>query len=78
MGKISVGGLMYKAFRFRAYPTKDQAAALETMVETRRHLDNRALAERKDAWEQEQRGVSSVDQSATLKTQRLANPLSWL
>ncbi len=47
---------------------------METMVETHRHLYNRALAARKAAWEHEQRGVSYGDQSATLKTQRLANP----
>lgn len=65
---------MQKAFKYRAYPTKAQATAMATMVETHRHLYNRALAERKDAWEQERRSVSYGDQSATLKTQRLTNP----
>lgn len=65
---------MRKSYKFRAYPTKAQAATMETMVETHRHLYNRALAERKDAWEQEQRGVSYGDQSATLKAQRATNP----
>ncbi len=44
------------------------------MVETHRHRYNRALSERKDTWERQQRGVSYGDQSATLKAQRLANP----
>lgn len=65
---------MRKSYTYRAYPTRAQAAAMATMVETQRHLYNRALAERKDAWEQERRGVSYGDQSATLKAQREANP----
>ena len=65
---------MLKAYKYRAYPTREQSAAMATMVETHRHLYNRALAARKDAWEQERRSVSYGDQSATLKAQRLANP----
>lgn len=63
-----------KAFKYRAYPTKVQAEAMAEMVETHRRLYNRALAERKDAWEQEQRPVSYGDQSASLKAQRADNP----
>ena len=44
------------------------------MLDTHRHLYNRALAERKDAWEQEQRSVHYTDQSAQLKVDRTANP----
>src|SRR5438876_8495626 len=47
---------------------------MEAMVETHRHLYNRALAQRKEAWEQERRGVSYGDQSATLKAQRVVDP----
>lgn len=65
---------MLKAFKYRAYPTTAQADAMAEMVDTHRHLYNRALAERKDAWEREQRSVSYGDQSATLKAQRLVNP----
>ena len=65
---------MRRSYKYRAYPTKAQAAAMATMVETHRHLYNRALAERKHAWEQEQRGISYGDQSATLRAQRAANP----
>src|SRR5690242_14750338 len=65
---------MLKAYKYRAYPTREQAEAMQEMVETHRHLYNRALAERKDAWEQERRSVSYGDQSATLKGQRETNP----
>jgi len=63
-----------RAFRYRLYPTRRQTRALLTMLDTHRHLYNRALAERKDAWEQEQRSVRYSDQSAQLKTERTINP----
>src|SRR4051794_5334237 len=65
---------MLKAYKYRAYPTRAQSEAMTELVETHRHLYNRALAERNDAWEQEQRSVSYGDQSATLKAQRESNP----
>jgi transposase len=65
---------MRKAFVFRLYPTKAQAAALTEQVDTHRHLYNRALAERKATWETEQRSVTYGEQSASLKTQRTENP----
>src|SRR5579885_1218930 len=64
---------MRKAFKYRIYPNKKQAQGLSMMVETHRHLYNRALAERKNAWEQEERSVSYQDQSAQLKEERLTN-----
>lgn len=64
---------MRKAFKFRIYPNKKQAQGLVTMLETHRHLYNRALAERKNAWEQEDRSVSYQHQSAHLKEERLTN-----
>jgi putative transposase len=54
-----------KRFKYRAYPTKAQAAAMAALVGTHRHRYNRALAERQDAREQERRGISSGDRSAT-------------
>ncbi len=64
---------MYKAFKYKIYPTRQQEAAMVTMLETHRHLYNRALAERKDAWEQERRSVSYYDQTGQLKYERLTN-----
>lgn len=65
---------MYKAFKFRAYPTAAQETAMLDMLDTHRHLYNRALAERKDAYEQEQRTVRYGEQSGHLKNERLSNP----
>jgi putative transposase len=64
---------MRKAYKYRLYPTKQQVQALETMLETHRRLYNRALAERKDAYEQAQRSVSYQQQSADLKEDRTTN-----
>jgi putative transposase len=63
-----------RAYVFRLYPTRQQAAALAEQVDTHRHLYNRALAERKAAWAAEQRSVSYGDQSAGLRAQRTTDP----
>jgi putative transposase len=63
-----------KAFKYKLYPTRQQAAALSAMLETHRRLYNDALAERKQAWEQEQRSVSYGEQSVQLKATRKTNP----
>ncbi len=65
---------MRRAFHYRLYPTRQQARAMNQMLNTHRHLYNRALAERRDAWEQEKRGVCYGEQSAQLKADRLTNP----
>jgi putative transposase len=62
------------AFKYRLYPNEQQDQALAEMLDTHRHLYNRALAERKAAWEEEQRSVSYGEQSAHLKDERTTNP----
>jgi putative transposase len=47
---------------------------LEQTLETRRRLYNRALAERKTAWDERQESVSYGQQSAHLKDERTTNP----
>lgn len=64
---------MRRSFCYRLYPSRQQGRALLQMLETHRHLYNRALAERKDAWETAQRSVRYEDQSAQLKTERTTN-----
>jgi putative transposase len=63
-----------KAFKYRLYPTNEQERALADTLNTHRHLYNRALAERKTAWEERQESVSYGDQSAHLKDERTTNP----
>lgn len=64
---------MIKCFKYRLYPTKQQVAAFEQMLETHRRLYNDALAERKDAWENEQRSVTYYHQALQLKERRKAD-----
>lgn len=65
---------MYKAFKYRLYPTRQQETALATTLETHRHLYNRALEERKTAWESERRTVTFYEQSAQLTIDRQTHP----
>jgi putative transposase len=44
---------MKTAYKFRLYPNKQQEAQLALTLETCRHLWNKALADRKNAWERE-------------------------
>jgi putative transposase len=62
-----------KAFKYRLYPTAEQEQALAEMLETHRCLYNRALAERKTAWEERRESVSYGQQSAYLKDERTTN-----
>ncbi len=65
---------MRRTYRYRLYPTRQQTRAMLQMLDTHRHLYNRALAERRHAWEQEQRSVHYEEQSAQLKGDRTTNP----
>lgn len=65
---------MRKAFKYRLYPTRQQAEALAKMLETHRRLYNRALDERKTAYEQDHRSVRYGDQSALLKVDHKTDP----
>jgi putative transposase len=62
-----------KAFKYRLYPTAEQERTLAEMLETHRRLYNQALAERKRAWDEEQRTVTYGQQSAHLKDERTTN-----
>ena len=65
---------MYKAFKYKLYPTRQQEVAMLAMLETHRRLYNNALAERKQAWDEERRNVTYFQQSAQLKDLRKVNP----
>ena len=65
---------MHKTFLYRLYPSKSQARLLHATLETCRHWYNQCLAERKNAYEQEQRTVSKYDQLAKVKDVKATNP----
>lgn len=65
---------MHKTFVYRLYPTKPQARLMEATLETCRRLYNQCLAERKQAWGQEQRTVGKYEQLRGVKVYKAENP----
>ena len=66
--------MLRKTFKYRLYPTRAQAERLDRTLETCRCWYNACLAERKAAWENEQRTVGKYEQLAQVKVYRRENP----
>lgn len=64
---------MYKAFKYRLYPSKSQAKRLESVRETCRRWYNQCLEERKTAWEERKETVSPYAQMRHIKEHRSTN-----
>jgi putative transposase len=62
--------MLRKAFVYKLRPSRAQIARLEQTLETCRRLYNASLAERKDAWEHEQRSVGFAQQCAALPAKK--------
>lgn len=67
-----------RAFRYRFYPTGEQAAELSRTFGCARLVYNRALEERTRAWYSEQRRVSYVETSALLTEWKKTGELAFL
>ncbi|MCP9208727.1 RNA-guided endonuclease InsQ/TnpB family protein [Streptomyces sp. NEAU-Y11] len=67
-----------RAFRYRFYPTDEQAAELSRTFGCVRVVYNRALEERTRAWYGEQRRVSYVQSSAALTEWKKTEELAFL
>jgi putative transposase len=63
-----------KAFKYRLYPNRSQAEALDAMLETHRRLYNSALKERREIYEAEGQPVPYAEQSGKLKEARKCDP----
>ena len=61
---------MRKTYRYRLYPTRSQAAALDGQLGEARRLYNAALQERRDAWRTAGLGLNYYDQANQLKQVR--------
>jgi len=66
---------MRRAFKFRAYPTRQQAAVLGAQVDEACRLYNAALDERRSAWRMNRISLSYYDQANQLKAIRTAGDL---
>ena len=65
---------MRKTFKYRIYPTKKQDRIMRQWLEECRWLFNHFLAERKNAWEQEQKSLSLYEQHASLPALKEQRP----
>ncbi len=64
---------MKRTYKYRLYPTAQQATTLTQWLTTCRLLYNHALAERKDAWHTHQQSVTYFEQATHLKAAKKTN-----
>jgi putative transposase len=67
-----------RAYRYRFYPTPEQADLLNRTFGSVRYVWNRALAERSRAWTQEQRRVTFADTCRMLTAWKADPETAWL
>ena len=65
---------MKRTYKFRLYPTTQQATTLTQWLTTCRCLYNNSLAERKDAWQTHQQSVTYYEQATKLQVAKKTNP----
>jgi len=65
---------MLKTFKYRIYPTKKQVRIMNQWLEECRWLFNHFLAERKEAWEKEQRSINYHSQATSLPALKEQRP----
>jgi len=65
---------LLKTFKYRIYPTKKQIHIMSQWLEECRWLFNHFLAERKEAWEQEQRSINYHAQATSLPVLKEQRP----
>ncbi|MGC0343165.1 RNA-guided endonuclease InsQ/TnpB family protein [Streptomyces sp. SLBN-8D4] len=73
-----MAGQVKRAFRYRFYPTVEQAAELSRTFGCVRLVYNKALEERTRAWYREQRRISYVQSSAALTEWKKTEELAFL
>jgi putative transposase len=73
-----VGKLVKRAYKYRFYPTPDQADLLNRTFGCIRYVYNRALAERSRAWTQEQKRVTFADTCRMLTGWKAEPETAWL
>lgn len=72
------GRVVKRAYRYRFYPTDDQAQQLARTFGCVRYVYNRALAERSRAWTQEQRRVTHAETDKMLTAWKRDPETEWL
>lgn len=72
------GKVVRRAYKYRFYPTPEQAEQLARTFGCVRYVYNRALAERSRAWTQEQRRVTHADTDKMLTQWKRDPETEWL
>ena len=72
------GRVVKRAYRYRFYPTPEQAGLLNRTFGSVRYVYNRALAERSRAWTQEQRRVTFAETCRMLTAWKNDPGTAWL
>ena len=72
------GRVVKRAYRYRFYPTPQQADLLNRTLGSVRYGCNRALAERSRAWTQEQRRVTFAETCRMLTAWKAGPDTAWL
>jgi putative transposase len=72
------GRLVKRAYRYRFYPSREQADLLNRTFGCVRYVYNRALAERSRAWTQEQKRVTFADTCRMLTAWKAEPETAWL
>jgi putative transposase len=72
------GRVVMRAYRYRFYPTPEQADQLNRTFGCVRYVYNRALAERAQAWTQEQRRVTHAETDKMLTGWKRDPETNWL
>lgn len=72
------GRAVKRAFKYRFYPTEQQAELLSRTFGSVRYVYNRALAERSRAWTQERRRVTFADTCRMLTAWKNEPDTAWL
>lgn len=65
---------MIRTYNYRLFTNAEEDSALDRLLWQSRNVYNAALAQRKDAWEAEKRGVTYAQQWAHFRDERNANP----
>lgn len=65
---------MFKAYKYRLYPSQAQQHLLEQTLETCRRWFNICLAERKEAYENEKRSIGKFEQLRKVRELKQSNP----
>ena len=72
------GRVVKRAYKYRFYPTPEQAGLLNRTFGSVRYVYNRALAERSRAWAQEQKRVTFAETCRMLTAWKNDPETAWL